>query len=64
MFGDVDTVPEVLTVAEKNKTSLEKSDDLASENVKSDAFWKMLNWFRQANRVASLEWFDPNSPGI
>ena len=64
MFDDVDTVPEVMVVAEKNKTSLQKSDDLESESVKSDAFWMMLNWFRQAKRAASLWWADPNGPGM
>ena len=34
-------------MAEKNKTSLEKSDDLESESVKSDAFSMMLKRFRK-----------------
>nr|CEG05684.1 unnamed protein product [Fusarium clavum] len=47
-IGDVKTAPEVMRVVDKKKTSLRKSDDLESESVKSDVFWMMLNWFRQA----------------
>ncbi|CAG7557086.1 unnamed protein product [Fusarium equiseti] len=48
VIGDVKTAPEVMTAVDKKKNSLRKSDDLESESVKSDVFWMMLNWFRQA----------------
>ena len=35
-----------------------------SESVKADIFSMMLNWFRQAKRVASLWWVDPIGPGM
>ncbi|KAH7197293.1 uncharacterized protein B0J16DRAFT_408931 [Fusarium flagelliforme] len=45
VVGDVNTVPEVMTVVNKKKPSLQKSDDMESESVKADIFWMM---FRQA----------------
>ncbi|RGP71450.1 DNA helicase [Fusarium sporotrichioides] len=57
LIGDINTVPEAITPAEKNKSTLKTSDDLESEAVKGEVFWEMLNWFHRANQSSHpTEW--------